>query len=70
MTQDTKSSIDSVFAAMRPRCFYRPRDLADEVKVGRASVYRALYSLCAGQVVDLVRCGRRTLYVTRQGGAF
>lgn len=63
-------SIDRVFAAMRPRCFYRPRDLAAAAKVGRSSVYRALYSLCAGLVVDQVKCGRRTLYITRQGGAF
>jgi hypothetical protein len=66
----TKSSIDLVFAGMRPRCFYRPRDLVAEVKVGRASVYRALYSLCAGLVVDQVKCGRRSLYITRQGGGF
>jgi predicted transcriptional regulator len=64
------SAEQRVFAGMRPRCFYRPRDLAEEVKVGRSSVYRALYSLCAGQVVELVRCGRRRLYVTRQGGLF
>lgn len=70
MTAPEKSAVDVVFASMRPRCFYRPRDLAAEAKVGRSSIYRALYSLCAGQVVEVVRCGRRTLFVSRQGGAF
>ena len=70
MNATEKSAVDTVFISMRPRCFYRPRDLVDQAKVGRSSVYRALYSLCAGQVVETVRCGRRTLYITRQGGAF
>lgn len=70
MTAPQKSAVDAVFTAMRPRCFYRPRDLAAEAKVGRSSIYRALYSLCAGLVVDQVKCGRRTLYITRQGGLF
>lgn len=70
MTEQPKSYVDSVFQSMRPRCFYRPRDLVAEVKVARSSVYRALDSLCAGRVVDVLRCGRRTLYITRQGGAF
>lgn len=70
MTAPEKSAVDVVFTAMRPRCFYRPRDLVAEAKVGRSSVYRALYSLCAGLVVDQVKCGRRSLYITRQGGLF
>jgi hypothetical protein len=59
-----------VFAALRPRCFYRPRDIVAAVPLGRSSVYRALDSLVAGQVVEALRYGRRTLYMTRQGGAF
>ncbi|MFH2082041.1 MAG: hypothetical protein ABIK08_11220 [Pseudomonadota bacterium] len=70
MNAPEKSAVDVVFTAMRPRCFYRPRDLVAEAKVGRSSIYRALYSLCAGRVVEAVRCGRRTLFITRQGGAF
>ncbi|MDP3425525.1 MAG: hypothetical protein Q8S32_17425 [Burkholderiaceae bacterium] len=70
MKAPDKSAIDSVFTAMQPRCFYRPRDLAAEAKVGRSSIYRALYSLLAGRVVDQVKCGRRSLYITRQGGLF
>ena len=70
MIAPEKSAAAIVFTAMRPSCFYRPRDLAAEAKVGRSSIYRALYSLCAGLVVDRVKCGRRSLYITRQGGLF
>ena len=70
MSTPDRSVINAVFAAMRPRCFYRPCDLVAEAKVGRSSIYRALYSLCAGRVVEAVRCGRRTLFISRQGGAF
>lgn len=70
MSAPEKTAIDAVFAAMRPHCFYRPRDLAAEAKVGRSSIYRALYSLCSGLVIERVTCDRRALYVTRQGGVF
>lgn len=66
----TTTNHEVVFAAMVRGCFYRPMDLHGQLRLGRSAIYQALRKLRDGMVVEVERDGRRTLYVTRQGGLF
>lgn len=66
----TTTNHEMVFAAMARGCIYRPMDLHAQLKMSRSAIYQALRKLRDGMVIELERDGRRTLYVTRQGGLF
>lgn len=49
-----KTSLDRVFVALRPGCFYRVADVAVETGLSKSTARYALRQLSGGGVIELV----------------
>lgn len=62
---NAKSSLDVVFTAMRSRCFYRVRDLAEVAGVPPETARYAARQLQRGGVIEMIK-QRPMCFITKQ----
>ncbi len=66
----SNNSIEAVLCAMKPRTFYRAKDVCSETEVNEFTVLSALRELAKGQLIDKIKDGRRVIYITNQSSLF
>ncbi|MCE5180504.1 MAG: hypothetical protein LLG15_01760 [Betaproteobacteria bacterium] len=62
---NAKSSLDVVFTAMRERCFYRVRDLAEAAAISPETARYAAHQLSRGGVIEMIK-QRPMCFITKQ----
>lgn len=65
MAEITKSYAAAVLQAMRPGCFYRSQDVAQEARIEAVNARRALWELSRGGVIERVGDSHTRVYITK-----
>ena len=65
-----KTNTDIVLTQLKPKQFYRARDVADELHIDPSIAGSALRELSRGGVIERIKDGNRVVYLTKQESLF